>query len=445
MGRLLGSIRWPRYLLTLGYWRLRLTPGYWRYRAYRYLTRYLIRPSIDRRRLPLVAITGTNGKTSVTLMVARILSDAGHVVGASCSEGVLAGGRWLKRGDEAGAWGVWTASRAPGVEALVAETARGGILRNGLGFSECDVGVFTSLAEDHMGLHGIDTLEKMAEVKSVVPRSVRAEGTAVLNLDDPRIRGMAARCRAKPVFFSRTTPPGDIEDCFFLRDGVVVRKRGRVLEQVVAARDVFLAHGGAVTFQLANAMAALAVVEALQPRLAVARDSLLGTLATFGRDPRDLPHRFQLFRYQGIDVLLSASKNPSTYAEEVPLVRRLANAHGYDRLVCVMSDVGDRDEIRYQAVARAVSELATEVVVLPPLEKYYRGRTPDEIVGLLEASIAPGKLVRTGAGTLVELIARFRAAASASTLHVLFHSALYGGAAVEDVLAAGEPIPPRFA
>ena len=307
------------------------------------------------------------------------------------------------------------------------------------------LGVFTSLAEDHMGLHGIDTLEKMAEVKSVVPRSVRAEGTAVLNLDDPRIRGMAARCRAKPVFFSRTTPPGDIEDCFFLRDGVVVRKRGRVLEQVVAARDVFLAHGGAITFQLANAMAALAVVEALQPRLAVARDSLLGTLAKFGRDPRDLPHRFQLFRYQGIDVLLSASKNPSTYAEEVPLVRRLANAHGYDRLVCVMSDVGDRDEIRYQAVARAVSELATEVVVLPPLEKYYRGRTPDEIVGLLEASIAPGKLVRTGAGTLVELIARFRAAASASTLHVLFHSALYSGAAVEDVLAAGEPIPPRFA
>jgi hypothetical protein len=157
-----------------------------------------------------------------------------------------------------------------------------------------------------------------------------------------------------------------------------------------------------------------------------------------------LPHRFQLFRYRALNVLLSASKNPSTYAEEIPLLRRLARAHGFQRLVCVVSDVGDRNEVRYRAVASAVSELATEAYVIAPREKYLRGRTGEEIVGLLRASIAADKLTDPRARTIDELMERFRADACDSTLYVLFNSKLYEASVVEDILASGRPIPPRF-
>jgi cyanophycin synthetase len=421
-----------------------LQRAYWRNRIYPHLTRYVIRPSVDFRGLPLVAITGTSGKTSTTLLVERILRDAGYSTACSSSEGVMVKGNWVKRGDEAGAKGLWRASRSRGVEVLVAETARGGIVRNGLAFSSCDVSVVTSLYEDHLSAGRVASVEEMAEVKSILPRSTRPNGTAVLNLDHPLIRGMAERTRARVVFFSLSDPPDAVENCFFLRDGTIFRKRGAVREPLLSTDAIFISHGGAVTFQVANAMAAMAAIEGLQTKLPVARSSLERTLAAFGREPTDLPLRFQLFHYRGADILLCDTKNPASYELEVPLIRRLIRAHGYRRIVGVVTDVGNRAEDRYHQISRAVASVADLVVCVPPLEKYLRGRTADEMVRLLGSEVPAEKLVHPLDPSLDGVLEHFRQDGYERTLFVGFASQHFGADTTDDILERGERLPIRF-
>ena len=355
------------------------------------------------------------------------------------------GGDWVKRGEaESGAKGLWRASRGRGLDALVAETARGGILRNGLGFSSCDVSVVTNVYEDHLGLGGIHSVEQMAEVKAILPQCTRPSGATILNLDQPLVRRMAGRTPAPVVFFSVETPPTSVENCFYLHDNTIFRRRGATCERVIAADRIYLSHGGAVAFQLVNAMIAIAVIEALQSKLPVERASLEKSLGEFGRMPGDLPRRLQLFRYQGFDVLLSSTKNPVTYDIEIPLIRRLARAHGYRRLVAVVSEVGNRQERRYREVSRAVGEFGDTVVCLPPHERYLRGRTGEEIVHLLGTEVPEGKLLRPSESSLSGVFAHFEAVGTESTLFVLFASGDYAGPTVEDVQARGEKLPLRF-
>ena len=420
-----------------------LTRSFWRKRSAPFVTRFLIRPSIDLRGLPLVAVTGTSGKTSVTLLVERILRDAGYRTGCACTEGVIVKGRWIRRGDESGSKGLWRASRTFGLDALVAETARGGILRNGLGFSRCDVSVVTNVDEDHMGLRGITSVEQMAEVKSILPRSTRERGTTVLNLDQPLVRDMAAQSLAHAVYFSMEEPPAAVEDCFYLEGTTIFRKRGAAREPQLAVADIFLTYGGAVTFQIANAMAAMAVVEALQAKLPVPRASLARSLAEFGRRPEDMPLRLQLFRYEGLDVLLSATKNPSNYELEVPLIRRIVRAHGYRRVICVVTEVGNRQEKCYRAASRAVSSLGDAVACIPPGPKYFRGRSASEIVRLLEIEVPAEKLVRPPTGSLRGVFEHFRSGDLERTLFVAFASVFYGDTA-RDIVAQGQSLPIRF-
>jgi len=428
-------MRFPRRYFTRFYWRLR---------ARRMVTRFVHRTAVQLSGLPLVAVTGTNGKTAVTLLIARMLRDAGYRTGCACSEGVLVDGEWLVRGDEAGSRGLWMASRPRGAQALVAETARGGILRYGLGFSRCHASVVTNVYADHLGLLGVTSIEKMAAVKSILPQRTRADGVTVLNGDQPLVREMAAVSPARPVFFTLDEPLASWEHCWFVRDGAIHCKKGPQVERVVDVSRVYLAHGGAVRFQIANAMAALAVMDGLQPWVPVPRASLEKTLAAFGRDPRDLPGRMQLFRYEGGDVLLSSSKNPATYAQEVPLLERLARAHGYRRIVCVVSDVGNRDAEHFRGVSRAVAELGDVVVCVPPQPELLRGRTAEEIVRLLEGQVPPEKIARTRATSLAGMIAELQGAGAPPTLFVVFSSRLTSAIDVDDVIVKGELLPMRF-
>jgi cyanophycin synthetase len=423
------------YLLQRAYWRKRIDP---------YLARYVIKPTIDLRGLPLVAITGTSGKTSLTLLVERILRDAGYSTGCSSSEGVMVKGRWVKRGDEAGAKGLWRASRGLGLDALVAETARGGIARNGLGFTSCDVSVVTNVSEDHLSGGRTATVDEMVELKSVLPRSTRRNGTAVLNLDQPFVRALAARTHARVVFFSLAEPPDTIDDCFFFHDRAIFRKRGAARERLLSIDEIFLAHGGAVIFQVANVMAAMAVIEGLESKLPVPRSSLERTLAAFGREPTDLPLRFQLFRYQGADILLCATKNPTSYATEVPLVLRLVRAHGYQRVIGVVADVGNRAEDRYHQISRAVASVADLVACIPPPEKYLRGRTADELVRLLSSEVPADKLIRPLDPSLAGVLEHFRQEGYERTLFVAFASQHFGHDTLDDILERGERLVMRF-
>ena len=391
-----------------------------------------------------MAVTGTNGKTTTTLLINRILRDAGYRTGCSCTEGVLIDGQWVVHGDEAGSRGLWLASRPRGLHALVAETARGGILRYGLGFSACHASVVTNVAADHLGQHGVESVEDLAEVKSTLPRHTRRDGVTVLNGDQPLVRDMAAKSRARPVYFTLNRPLDAWQDCYFVRDGAILRKRGATLEHVVDVDLIYMAHGGTVTFQVANAMAAIAAVEGLQPWLSVSRTSIAQSLTSFGRDPRDIPGRMQLFRYEGADVLVSLSKNPDTYGREIPLLQQLARAHGYGRVVCVVSNVGNRDEAHFREVSGLVAGMADLVVAVPPHEEYLRGKTGEEIIRLLESEVPAEKVARVQATSLPAIIAEMQRPGSPSTLFVTFASRISCAVDVDDVVNRGELLPMRF-
>jgi cyanophycin synthetase len=190
-----------------------LNRWYWIRLGRRLNIRLVRHPLLALRGIPLIAITGTNGKTTTTLLINRILRDAGYRTGCSCTEGVLIDGEWLVHGDEAGSKGLWMASRPSGLHALVAETARGGILRYGLGFSSCHVSVVTTVAADHLGEHGIETVEDLARVKSSLPQHTRADGAVVLNADVPLVRDMARKTRARGVYFTLEKPLDAWDHC----------------------------------------------------------------------------------------------------------------------------------------------------------------------------------------------------------------------------------------
>jgi cyanophycin synthetase len=304
--------------------------------------------------------------------------------------------------------------------------------------------VVTNVHADHLGHWGVETVEEMAEVKSLLPQRTAPNGVAVLNADQRLTREMAHRSPARPLFFSVVDPPDTDGDCVFVRDGMVVHRRGSDLEPIVAAERIYITHGGAVTFQLANAVAALAVIEALQPWLPVSKASLERSVASFGRDPAELPRRLQLFRYQGADVLVSSSKNPETYAQEIPLLQRLARAHGYSRVICVLSEAGNRQETHYRSISRAIGAFADVVVCMPPKERYLRGRTAEEIMDLLWSEVPPEKVARLDDFSLAGLVAHFAANPSEPTLFISFSTTTHDGLSVEEVLANGELLPMRF-
>lgn len=421
-----------------------LNRWYWKRLGRRLNIRLVRRPRLTMRGLPIVAITGTNGKTTTTLLINRILRDGGYRTGCSCTEGVLIDDQWVVHGDEAGSRGLWLASRPRGLQALVAETARGGILRYGLGFSACHVSVVTNVAADHLGQHGVESVEDLAAVKSMLPRHTRRDGVTVLNGDQPLVREMATKSPARAVYFTLNEPLDSWEHCYFVRDGAIHRRHGAGVERVVDVDRIYMAHGGTVTFQVANAMAAIAAVEGLQPWLTVPGSSIVESLASFGRDPRDIPGRMQLFRYEGGDVLISLSKNPDTYGREIPLLLLLARAHGYGRVVAILSSVANRGESHFREVSRHVAGMGDLVVAVPPHDEYLRGKTREEVVRLLESEVPAEKVARPRATTLPDMIAELQPPGSPPTLFVSFASRISSAVDVDDVVKRGELLPMRF-
>jgi len=262
-------------------------------------------------RIPIVAITGTNGKTTTTRMAAHLLRSAGQSVGMTTTDGVYIGERLVAAGDMAGPASARAVLRHPAVDAAVLETARGGILREGLGFDYCDVAIVTNIAADHLGLGGIETLEDMARVKAVVPASVRANGASILNADDPLVVGMARSAGGEVVFF------GGDEKSPVLRNHRLVGGRIAVLaltlsgdmlrlvdesgeHDVLLASDIPATFGGMLRVNALNALAAAAAAWVRDVPISTIRNGL----RTFHADFATTPGRFNLLDVEGRHVLV---------------------------------------------------------------------------------------------------------------------------------------------
>ncbi len=292
-------------------------------------------------RIPVVAVTGVNGKTTTTRLVAHLLRATGQFVGMTCTDGCFLDRRRIDRRDCSGPRSARAVLLNPRVTAAVLETARGGILREGLGFDACDVAVVTNIGQgDHLSLRGIDTLDDLARVKRVVVEAVAPTGTAVLNADDPLTAAMAGACSGAVTYFTRrgagALPAGHRAAggrAVLARTGSIILVEGEKEEELLPLARVPMTHEGRVGFQVENALAAVAAAWAL----GLPREALRTGLASFTGDARQVPGRFNVLETAAGTVVVDYAHNPSALAALVealdcfPHARRSLVFAGCDR------------------------------------------------------------------------------------------------------------------
>jgi cyanophycin synthetase len=339
-------------------------------------------------RIPIVAVTGTNGKTTVTKLISHIYETAHRKVGATTTEGTYIGKNRIMSGDCAGPRSAGAILLHPHVEVAVLETARGGILREGLAFDWCNVGVVLNISPDHLGQAGINTLEELAKVKQVVIEAVHKEGAAVLNADDPLVAEMSAATDAEVIYFSLsgsesgqnpvvTAHLGNGGRCVLVEDGFIVLAQGQNRTPLVKLNRVGFTFGGAIEFQVKNALAATAAAWAgkLNPAL-IAR-----ALTTFKTDPQTTPGRFNLHEIGGVQVVVDYGHNQAAMAALGQAVQAL----GSRRTVLVIGLPGDRQDKDLAATIRATLGWADHYVLHDALDR--RGREPNVVPELLRKEI----------------------------------------------------------
>ena len=338
-------------------------------------------------RIPIAGVTGVNGKTTVTRLIAHLLRGAGRVVGMTCTDGIEVAGRRIEAGDCSGPKSARAILMNPMVEAAVLEVARGGILREGLGFDACDVAVVTNIGEgDHLGLGDIQTLETLAEVKRVLVESVAPGGAAVLNAADPLVAAMAGHCPGWVVYFARD-PDHEVLDrhragggrAVCVRDGGIVLAEAGHETPLIPLGDVPLTHGGRVGFQVENALAATAAARAL----GLDADAIRAGPASFAGGAHQAPGRFNVLETGGPTVIVDYGHNPSAVAALVEAVGHFPHR----RRAIAFTGTGDRRDADLVRQGELIGAAFDRVVLYE--DRSTRGRAPGEIVALLRRGIGP--------------------------------------------------------
>lgn len=340
-------------------------------------------------RIPIVAVTGVNGKTTTCRLIEHVLARRGWKVGLACTDGLYFDGRRINTHDCSGPRSARAVLMNPLVEAAVFETARGGVLREGLGYDRCDVGVVTNIGSgDHLGYRGISTLEELARVKSTVVSAVRPGGSAVLNAADPLVAAMAKDTDERVVYFARE----DVEligkhltsggRAVLVRDGDVVLAGGSRETPLVHLADVPLTHGGAIGFEIDNVLAATAALWAL----GFSPDEIRAGLQSFAADPRQLPGRFNVFSFGDATVVVDYAHNASAVRAVAEALEHLTHS----RRSVVYSGFERRDEDLVE-VGKVLGDSFDRVVLFS--DEGFAGRQEGELNGLLRRGLAQGTRV----------------------------------------------------
>ncbi len=331
-------------------------------------------------RIPITAVTGTNGKTTTVRLISHLLRHSGRNVGMACTDTIEIDNHVIMRGDYSGPVGAQTVLRESTVEHAVLEVARGGIMRRGLGFDECEVGVVLNIASDHLGEHDIRTLDELARCKTVVVDGVREGGTAVLNADDPRVLQSREWARGDIIFFTMDPDSEPVREhveghgvAFTVHDESIVMRQGHVEAEVIPVADVPITFEGHASFNVANALAAAAAGHALGLSIA---DLQMG-LQTFHPTPGQNPGRTNLIDADGVKVLIDYAHNVPALKALDDLVRSLP-AH---RRICVASAPGNR---RDEDISALGVQLAGMHDLLFVCETHPRGRKPGDAAGLVQ-------------------------------------------------------------
>lgn len=353
----------------------------------------MLYPPESTSRIPIVAVTGTNGKTTTTRLIAHLVKAAGLKVGFTATEGIYLDGHLVAAGDCSGPASAAAVLRDPFLEFAVLECARGGILRSGLGFDECSVSIVTNISSDHLGLKDIETVEQLAKVKRVVPASTSTHGCAILNADDDLVFAMREGLTCKVALFSLDiNNPRIVEH---VRAGGLAASIDQgyfvIIDQqqhipVARVSDVPLSHEGRSECMMMNILPALITAQLYKFPLTIIKDAL----TAFIPSAEHTPGRMNVFNIKDITLLVDYAHNESGYLE----LKKYAAKVAASRKTGIIACPGDRRREDIVAMGRCAAEIFDQLIIRHDEE--YRGRSNEEITALLMEgiqSVDPGKPV----------------------------------------------------
>lgn len=335
-------------------------------------------------RIPLVAVTGTNGKTTTVRLISHLLKARGLRVGMTNTDGVYVDGQCIDTGDCSGPKSARSVLLHPDVDAAVLETARGGVLREGLAFDRCDVAVVTNVGTgDHLGLNYITTVQDLAVLKRVIVQNVSAKGVAVLNAADANVASMAKKTKGAVTFFAQdrhhpvmATHRAQGHAVVYVEEGNLVAAQGDFKHHIPLSK-IPVTLGGAIGFQVENVMASVAAVWALKVEWA----TIEAGLASFSNDNDNAAGRFNLFHYRGATVIADYGHNPDAMAALVQAVEAMPAT----RRSVVISGAGDRRDQDIRQQTEILGAAFDEVVLFE--DQCQRGRKDGEVIALLREGL----------------------------------------------------------
>jgi cyanophycin synthetase len=330
-------------------------------------------------RIPIIAITGTNGKTTTTRLIAHIYRQTGQVVGYTTTDGIYIDDHVVEKGDTTGPQSAQVILKDPTVEVAVLETARGGILRSGLAFDTCDVGVVLNISADHLGLGDIETIEQMAQVKSVVAEAVSPKGYAVLNADDPLVAAMAKKVKSQVAYFAMNpenelvknhTRGGGLAAVY--ENGYLSILKGDWTLRIEQAVHLPVTMEGRAPFMIANALAASLAAFAQGVPIEVIR----AALTTFRASVSQTPGRMNLFNLGGYHALVDYAHNAASYEAVGAFVRNWPGER-----IGVIGGPGDRRDEDFIELGKLSAKIFDRIIVKE--DDDLRGRSSGEAAELI--------------------------------------------------------------
>jgi cyanophycin synthetase len=335
-------------------------------------------------RIPIVAITGTNGKTTTSRLISQMAKQAGFTTGYTTTDGIYINDHLVLKGDCSGPASAQFVLKDPCVDYAVLECARGGILRSGLGFDQCDGAVVTNVAEDHLGLDGIDTIEKLAKVKSVVPETVNPNGYAVLNADDDLVYAMKDKVKCKVALFSMYADSVRIEEhcsngglAAVYENGFLLLRTGNHIIPIEETRNIPVTFGGKAEFNIANVLAATLAAYTNRIKLNTIRE----VLKTFVPSHETTPGRLNVFDFGDFNMIVDYAHNPHA----VKAVGKFINAFNAKTKVGIVTGVGDRRDEDIIALGEESARIFHEIIIRH--DDDMRGRTIEEVENLITRGI----------------------------------------------------------
>ena len=335
-------------------------------------------------RIPIIAVTGTNGKTTTTRLISHIVKNNGFRVGFTTSDGIYIQNTMLTKGDTTGPLSAEYILKDPTVEFAVLETARGGILRSGLGFSTCDIGVLTNIKEDHLGMNDIHNLKDLTKVKRVVMDSVKKDGWSVLNADDAYSMRLMPDLDSKIAIFSldennphikKFAKEGKIS-CVY-EEGFITIKKGDWKIRIAKAQNIPITMEGKAKFMISNVLAASLATYLYGFEI----EDIANSLRTFIPSPMLMPGRLNIFKFKKFQVLIDFAHNPAGYEAIEDYLKNVEAT----KKIGIISGVGDRRDEDIKECGKIAGRMFDYIIIRN--EKHLRGRTEEEINDLIISGI----------------------------------------------------------